>query len=91
MARSPLNEPPEWWGWDLAFTAHVESRMEERTFSEVELRLMLTDATELLEARRPDRYLASTRLGDRRWIVVLEPDFEAELLFVVTAYPVDGS
>ena len=32
---------PEWWDWELELTPHVEKRMEDRTFSEVDLRLML--------------------------------------------------
>ena len=35
---------PSWWEWELGFTAHVEARMEERGFSEIELRTMLDDA-----------------------------------------------
>ena len=38
---------PSWWDWELGFTAHVEGRMEERGFSEVELRSMLDGATKL--------------------------------------------
>lgn len=86
MARDPRSDPPEWWDWDLAFAPHVESRMEERTFSEVDLRAMLTDATDIGPARRSGRYLVSTRLHGRPWMVILEPDVEEKLLFVVTAY-----
>ena len=67
-------ERPEWWEWDLAFTAHVERRMEERGFSEVELRAMLDDATELLPASRPGRWIAHTSHAGRPWAVVVEPD-----------------
>jgi len=87
MARNPQTDPPEWWDWDLAFTSHIESRMEERLFSEVELRTMIADATDLSPSRRPGRYLARTRLHGRPWSVVLEPDMEDQLLFVVTACP----
>lgn len=87
MGRNPQIDPPEWWDWDLAFTAHLESRMEEREFSEAELRTMITDATDLTAARHPGRYLAATRLHGRPWIVILEPDPGDQLLWVVTAYP----
>ena len=30
---------PEWWDWELELTPHVEKRMEDRSFSEVDLRL----------------------------------------------------
>jgi hypothetical protein len=83
----PRKKLPEWWEWPLAFTAHVEARMEERQFSEVELRTMLTDATRIAPARRPGRFVATTRRGAQPWVVVLEPDEDEQLLFVVTAYP----
>ena len=38
---------PSWWEWELGFTSHVEVRMEERGFSEVELRVMLDGASKL--------------------------------------------
>jgi hypothetical protein len=86
MARDPNIDPPEWWNWDLAFNPHVESRMEERGFSEVDLRAMLTDAFEVSPAKRAGRYLVSTRFRAQAWTVVLEPDPDDKLLFVVTAY-----
>ena len=27
---------PEWWDWELELTPHVEKRMEDRTFTEVD-------------------------------------------------------
>jgi hypothetical protein len=30
---------PEWWNWDLSFTAHAELRMEQRGVTEVEVAL----------------------------------------------------
>lgn len=35
---------PEWWEWELELSSHLEKRMEERSFSEVELREMLEHA-----------------------------------------------
>ena len=61
MPRNPQIDPPDWWERNLAFTPHVESRMDEREFSELDLRTMIADATDLVSSRRPDRYLASTR------------------------------
>lgn len=86
MGRNPQSDPPDWWDWDLAFTPHVESRMEERLFSELELRTMLTKAMDLSPARRPGRYTARTRHRGKTWVVVLEPDPDDRLLYVVTAY-----
>lgn len=80
-------ERPEWWDWPLAFTAHVELRMEERGFSEVELRSMLEAAKELVPSKRPGRWLVRTRHASQAWVVVLEPDAEDGIVMVVTAYP----
>ena len=87
MSRDPRTDPPEWWEWDLAFIPHVESRMEERRFSEIDVRAMLADAFAITPARRPGRYLVSTRFQGRGWTTVLEPDPQDQLVFVVTAYP----
>lgn len=78
---------PDWWEWELGFTSHAEARMEERETSEVELRTMLEDATRILPARRPGRWIVHTRLAEWPWIVVVEPDPESELLMIVTVYP----
>ncbi len=80
-------ERPDWWDWPLAFTAHVELRMEERGFSEVDLRGMLENATELLPSKRPGRWLVRTRHAGQRWVVVVEPDADDRIVMVVTAYP----
>lgn len=61
--------------------------MEERGISELDLRTMLEDATELLPGRQSGRSLVRTRHGSRRWIVVLEPDREERVTYVVTAFP----
>ncbi len=37
--------------------------------------------------RRAGRYIVNTRFAGKPWIVVVEPDEEELLLFVVTAYP----
>ncbi len=86
MPRDPAARP-DWWNWEIGFTPHVEARMEERGFSEVELRTMLEDAIDYAPARRAGRYAVSTRFAAKPWIVIVEPDEEERLLFVVTAYP----
>ena len=80
-------EKPEWWEWDLRFILHLERRMEERGFSELELRAMLTDATVITPSRRSGRWLISTNLGDHQWVVVVEPDPDDQITYVITAYP----
>jgi len=80
---------PPWWSWELELAPHVEKRMEDRSFTEVDLRAMLEGAT----LHRPDhvegRFVIETRLGGRPWHVIVEPDVEVEMLVVVTCYPVD--
>ena len=78
---------PSWWEWELGFTAHVEARMEERGFSEIELRTMLDSASKLIPAHRPGRWLIHTRHARHSWIVVVEPDLDDKILMIVTAYP----
>jgi hypothetical protein len=62
--------------------------MVDRHFTEVELRSMLTRALGL----RPDivdgRWVVEARHARRCWEVIVEPDPDAELLVVVTAYAV---
>jgi hypothetical protein len=79
-------ERPAWWEWELAFTAHVESRMEERAFSELELRAMLDDAREFTQGARRGRWIVQTRYAGQPWTVVLEPDQDEQVIYVVTAY-----
>lgn len=79
-------EWPEWWEWSLAFTAHLEDRMEMRLFSEVDLRSMLNDSTRLEQSARPGRWIVYTRFADQPWAVVLEPDSDEQQIYVVTAY-----
>jgi hypothetical protein len=61
--------------------------MDEREFSEVELRGMISEIRDLAPARRPGRFVGLTRFRDEPWVVILEPDSDEEVVFVVTAYP----
>lgn len=83
------HERPEWWTWEIEISPHVEERMQDREFSEVDLRAMFDDAT----GYRPDveqgRWIVETRHGRRSWKVIVEPDANEQLLVVVTAYPVE--
>ena len=63
--------------------------MEERRFSEIELRTMLDDASKLVPARRPGRWLIHIRHAGHPWLVVVEPDLDDKILMVVTAYPAE--
>jgi hypothetical protein len=80
---------PDWWDWELELTPHVEKRMEDRGFSEVDLRRMLEHARGL----RPDvvdgRHVVETSHAGQAWEVIVEPDELDQLLVVVTAYRVE--
>ena len=81
---------PDCWDWELELTPHLEKRMEDREFTEVDLRAMLEQA----EGHQPDvvegRWVIETRHRRRRWQIIVEPDPVERLLVVVTAYPVEG-
>ncbi len=79
-------EWPPWWQWELELTPHVEKRMGDRDFNEVDLRAMLQRARSF----RPDvldgRFVVETDHRRAKWEVVVEPDEVEHLLVVVTAY-----
>jgi hypothetical protein len=80
---------PEWWAWELELSSHVEKRMEDRDFTEVELRDMLGQATGYHEDILDGRWVIETRHRRRPWGVIVEPDRREHLLVVITAYEVD--
>jgi len=65
--------------------------MEDRRFTEIDLRRMLGDARGYRADVVPGRWVIEASHRRRRWRVVVEPDAESELLVVVTAYPVERS
>ena len=77
---------PEWWMWETELTPHVEMRMADRDFTELDLRHMLGRARSL----RPDvlagRWIVETRHQRRDWEVDVEPDWKDQRLVVITAY-----
>jgi uncharacterized protein DUF4258 len=80
---------PAWWDWELEFTPHVEKRMADRGFTEVDIRELLDRAVEWRPSAADGRFLIRTRFRRRRWEVVVEPDELEHLLVVVTAYGFD--
>jgi hypothetical protein len=62
--------------------------MTDRSFSETDLRRMLEDASRCRSDLETGRFVVETSLMGRAWEVIVEPDVVAELLVVVTAYPV---
>jgi len=78
---------PPWWSWELKPSGHVLRRMVERAFTEVDLRIMLDRAITYRRDVVEGRWVIETRHLRRSWEVVVEPDFGATTLVVVTAYP----
>jgi hypothetical protein len=64
--------------------------MEDRDFTEIDLREMLAQAQEYSPDVEAGRWVIATRRRRRRWEVIVEPDADARLLVVVTAYPVEA-
>ncbi len=81
-----MREWPSWWSWDLELSPHLLKRMVDRQFSEVDLRSMLEHASVLRDDVVDGRYIVEAWHEKEPWEVV-EPDAEAKMLVVVTAYP----
>jgi hypothetical protein len=80
---------PDWWVWELEMTPHLEKRMEDRDFTEVDLRAMLHRARNLCGDHMEGRFVVETMHRGKAWRVIVEPDDESSLLVVVTAYPAE--
>ena len=70
---------------------HLLKRMEDRRFTELDLRAMLNRAARLQRDLVVGRWVVETRHRGRVWRVIVEPDSALEVLVVVTAYPVEGT
>jgi hypothetical protein len=79
---------PDWWDWDLELTSHLEQRMEERDFTEVDVREMLAAATGFAPDVVEGRFLIESLRRGKSWHLIVEPDHDESLLVVVTAYRV---
>jgi hypothetical protein len=82
-----MREWPSWWSWELDLSPHLLKRMVDRQFSEVDLRRMLEYATGLRDDVVEGRWIVETWHEKDPWEVIVEPDFDARTLVVVTAYP----
>jgi hypothetical protein len=78
---------PEWWDWELEFSPHLFKRMLDRGFTELDLRTMLEHA----RGYRPDvvvgRWVVVSLHRRQTWEIIVEPDFNAKRLLIITAYP----
>ena len=79
---------PEWSGWELELSPDLLKRMGDRRFTEIDLRRMLERASRHRMDVVEGRWVIETRHRGRAWEVIVEPDWERQLLVVVTAYPV---
>jgi len=89
MGGSRKPDWPAWWGWEIELSSHVLKRMVDRRFSEIDIRRMLADATNLREDREPGRWIVEASLANRRWQVIVEPDSTDRLIVVITAFAVE--
>jgi len=80
---------PDWWDWELELVSHLEKRMKDRDFNEIELRRMLQAAYDFRVDTVEGRFVIETRHRGSRWNVIVEPDTEDRLLLVITAYAVE--
>lgn len=63
--------------------------MEDRDFTEIDLRTMLARAQHYHPDVVEGRWVIETRHRRRRWEVIVEPDPTVQRVVVVTAYPVE--
>lgn len=63
--------------------------MEDRRFTEVDLRRMLEHASGHRRDTVPGRWIVQTRHHRRPWEVIVEPLITEKLVLIVTAYPDD--
>lgn len=84
-----MPEWPPWWAWELELSAHLLKRMEDRGFTEIDLRRMLEHAAGHRADILDGRFVINTRHAGRSWEAVVEPDELRQLLVVITAYPLD--
>ena len=77
---------PEGWEWELELSSHLFKRMASRDFTEIEVRDMLSKASGFRRDVVPGRWIIETRHKRKPWEVIVEPDADAQVLVVVTAY-----
>jgi hypothetical protein len=86
MTRRAKARWPDWWTWELLLSDHLERRMEDRGFSEVDLRAMIAHARSLRPSPVEGRFVVECRWKRATWRVVVEPVATNRKLIVVTAW-----
>lgn len=74
---------PSWWEWELELTPHLEKRMEDRDFTEVDLRRMFAGATDVRPGTVDGRFVVETSHRGGPWHIIVEPDDELRCIVVV--------
>ena len=72
----------------MELSPHLLKRMDDRRFTEIDLRRMLERASGYHQDVVDGRWVIEAKHRGKAWEVIVEPDFERQLLVVVTAYPV---
>ena len=62
--------------------------MEDRRFTELEVRAMLEGASRYRKDVPAGRWVIEAKRGRQRWEVIVEPDEALNLLVIITAYEV---
>lgn len=83
-----LETHPDWWNFELELSPHVEERMIDRGFSEVDLRLMIETTAAIRRGGAKGRWILETAHDGDVWEVVVEPDERDQVIVVITAYRV---
>lgn len=79
-------EWPAWWNWEIEFTPHLEKRMNQREFFEIDLRLIFENATGFVQDEIEGRWKIQSHHNRSDWEIIVEPDEEEQFLVVITAY-----
>jgi hypothetical protein len=80
-------EFPQWWNWELEITSHILKRMEDRNLTEIDLRGMLETASDYWNDIEEGRFVIVSKLKNKDWEIIVEPDYFEKILVVITAYP----
>ena len=81
---------PDWWQYEIVISSHLIERMEDRGFSEIDVRAMFDDATQWRQSIVPGRFVITTAHQSEAWEIVVEPDELGGTLIVVTAYGLES-
>ena len=84
--HTAMQNPPDWWSFELELSGHILDRMLDRGFSEADLRLMFETASLMRAGRLDGRWIVETTHQRESWEIVVEPDYADRVIVVVTAY-----